>query len=131
MKMKDQTVINIAIADQHPIYRYGLINIIHSMDEFRLVFDVSNGPDLIDKLKDAEVFPDICIIDLSKNEVDNYDIIRQIKKRWIGLRILALSVFNSEFSIIRMINLGVNGFLSKGCEPEEIRTALISLYNKD
>jgi len=129
--MRDQTVVKIAIADEYPVYRKGLSDTIRSWESFRMIFEVDNGDDLLETLSGLEDLPDICILDISKNEANNYEVIRQLKERWVDLRILVLSVFNTEFSIIRMINMGVNGFLSKGCEPEEIRAALLALYNKD
>lgn len=129
--MKKNTIINVAIADEYPIYRTGLVNAIRSKEELQLVFEVDSVAGLMEKLDNAELFPDVCIMDLSKNEQENYDVISKIKHKWIDLKILAMSMFSTEFSIIRMINLGVNGFLSKKCELGEIYDAVESLYTKD
>ncbi len=61
----------------------------------------------------------------------NYATIRHIKQEWPDLKILVIPEFNSEFGVIKMINLGVNGFIAKGSKQYDIKNALHSVFDKD
>ena len=123
-------VINVVVANNHTIIRNGLINIIRSWTDISILFEVNRGDDLIKKTEQAELLPDVYIVDLAQAVYESYDAIKEMKKRWPELKVLVLSVFNTEFSIIRMINIGANGFLSVDCNPDELHTAILDITDK-
>lgn len=119
--------INVVIANDHAIIRNGLINTIRSWEGIHILMELNNGAELAKKLAGAEVLPDICLIDLSVPAQGNYEIVKAIKSVWPEIKLLVLSVFNTEFSIIRMINIGANGFLLINCDPAELYKAIIDI----
>jgi two-component system invasion response regulator UvrY len=120
--------IPIAIADDHSVVRKGLIDFIDSWGDFTVVLEAGNGMVLLKNLEKAEQFPELCILDMNMPVMNGYETYKEIKKRWPAFKVLILSVSISEYTAINMINLGANGFLSKGCDPEDIHKALWSIY---
>lgn len=123
-------VIKVVIANDHTIIRNGLANLIRSWDNVSVLFEVNSGSDLIREISEADDLPDVCIIDLGQPVYGSYEAIKEMKRIWPELKVLVLSVFNTEFSIIRMINVGANGFLSIDCDPAELQTAIADIADK-
>ena len=126
--METESYINVAIADDHTIVRKGVCGIILSFEKFIVLFEASNGKELLDKMSSAKVLPDIVILDVSMPKLDGYDTLVQIKKKWPNIKVLVLTMFNNEFSIIKMIRNGANGYLLKNSDPKDLEKALFTIY---
>lgn len=118
----------LAIADDHEIFRKGVIEIISSWDEFAVTIEAKHGKDLIYRLTNASKLPDICIIDINMPELNGYDTLAEIKKQWPKMKVLVLTMLNDEYCFIKMIRNGADGFLSKNSNPNELQKALLSIY---
>jgi len=122
--------IPIAIADDHSVVRKGLVDFIDSWGGFTVVLEAGNGMVLLENLEQAKQFPELCILDMNMPVMNGFETFKEIKKRWPDFKVLILSVSISEYTATTMINLGANGFLSKDCDPENIRKALWSIYKE-
>ena len=122
--------ITIAIADDHTILRKGVIELINSFDNIQVIIEAVNGKDLIEKLETAPKLPDICIIDINMPELNGYETASMLKKKWPAMKILALSMYNNEYSIIKMLRNGAHGYILKETDPSELHTAILSIYDQ-
>lgn len=121
----------IAIADDHTLFRKGLIKLLDE-DRYELLFDVENGNMLMDKIKENESnLPDIVIMDIEMPGMNGYEAVSYLRKHYPSVKILVVSMVDREEAIVRMLKLGVKGYLSKEMEPEDLRAALQSIINKD
>lgn len=116
----------IAIADDHGVVRDGLKMIINGFEGFEVIFAVENGVELLKQLEKmpGEDHPEICIIDISMPEMDGYETMRQLSERFAGIKVLSLSMFYNEFSIIKMLRLGAKGYIKKDADSEELLKAM-------
>jgi DNA-binding NarL/FixJ family response regulator len=121
--------IKIALADDHAMLRKSLAMVINYMSEFEVVLDVDNGRQLIEKLTAASILPDICILDINMPELNGYETARAVLDQFPDIHILALSMYDNEQNIIKMIRSGASGYMLKDSDPEELRKALIEIYN--
>jgi DNA-binding NarL/FixJ family response regulator len=131
--MKEQDThqkIRIAIADDHTIIRKGVMELINTFGEFEVILDAVNGADLLQKIAAAPQLPDICMLDINMPELDGYETAKAIRSRWPDIRILALSMYDSEYNIIRMLRSGANGYILKETDPKELRRALNEIYER-
>ena len=128
--MTGTSLIRVIIANDHTIIRNGLTDTIRTWNNISILWEVSDGSELVKKMEESDVVPDICILDLSTPVYGSYESIKEMKRRWPAVKILVLSVFNTEFSIIRMINIGANGFLSIHCNPVELQDAISDINEK-
>lgn len=116
--------IKVALADDHTMFRRGLISILKPYRNIEVLFDAANGQELIDKIHNAEEKPAICIIDINMPEMNGYDTARYIKKHFPKIKMLALSMYDDEDNIIKMLRNGANGYLLKDSEPDVLVEAL-------
>src|SRR5690606_15691559 len=120
--------IKIALADDHPVTRKGIMEFIEAFGEFRVVMDAPNGRKLIAILEQASELPDICLLDVKMPEMDGFQTAAVLKQKWPEIRIMAMSLFNNEQITIRMLRNGARGYILKEADPEELRKALLSVY---
>jgi len=122
--------ITVAYADDHVAVRKGIISYLHDIGGIDVVIEAGNGQELVQLLTDAVILPDVCIMDIKMPDMDGFEATAIIKQRWKGMKILVLTTFLEEYYVVRMIRAGVNGYLSKSCDPEEIKEALVSIAQK-
>lgn len=120
--------IKIAVADDHPVTRKGIIEFIASFGGFQVIMEAPNGKKLIEKLEQAEDIPDICLLDVKMPELDGFQTAAALKQKWPEIKIMAMSLFNNEQITIRMLRHGARGYILKEAAPEELRKALISVH---
>lgn len=128
--MTEQPPVLIAIADDHAVVRDSISNMVSAFGTFRVSVKAGNGKELIELLKVANPFPEICILDIQMPEMNGYETMEYIRKHWPDLKVLALSMLEDEFAIIRMLKLGASGYLSKASDLEELQKALIYIHEK-
>jgi two-component system, NarL family, invasion response regulator UvrY len=120
----------VAVADDHSLLRNALARLINSFDNYQVVFEADNGKDVKEKLS-KHVIPDIMLLDVNMPESDGYDTAKWIYKNFPQVKVLALSMFSDEGTIIRMLRLGAKGYIMKNADPEELKLALDSVLKKD
>jgi two-component system invasion response regulator UvrY len=121
-------MIYVAIADDHILMRKGVVEIITSFGEFRVIIEADNGLELIDAIQESYVKPDICILDISMPVMNGYETLIEIKSRWPEIKVLVLTMINNEFSVLKMLRGGANGYLLKACPPKDLYIALDAVY---
>lgn len=129
MQLKKQKV---AIVDDHNLFRKGLIKLINLGDKnnnYSILFEAENGNDLKEKLNKKNL-PDIIIMDIEMPDMDGYEAVEWLRKYHPDINILVVSMFESEESILRMMRMGVKGYLSKDIEVEDMHLALEAIVNK-
>lgn len=121
--------IKVALADDHKLLRKGLAGLISSLENYKVIFEADNGKDFLRQLSGAEL-PDIVLMDINMPEMDGYDTTAWLKKNHPSIKVLALSMYDDEESIIRMIRCGARGYILKDMEPSEFNVALDTLSKK-
>jgi DNA-binding NarL/FixJ family response regulator len=122
-------VIEIAIADDHSLFREGLRFILEGQPQFRIVTEASNGQELINSL--ASHVPDVILMDLKMPVIDGVEAIRQIKLSHPAIRIIVLTMYHEESTILHLLDLGANGYLLKNTSSAEVAKAIHDVMKKD
>jgi DNA-binding NarL/FixJ family response regulator len=120
--------INLAIADDHKIFRNGLKATLEDCPDFNLLIEASNGKELIGQL--ATHTPDVILMDIKMPEMDGMQTTAYIQQHFKQVKVLALSMHNEDKYIVDMMKAGASGYLLKNAEPEEIIEAILTVYNK-
>lgn len=122
--------IKIALADDHTLFRKGLISLIDMVGlEYDLLFEADNGIDLQRKINPSNP-PEILLLDVNMPEMDGYEVVSWLKKNIPSVKVLVVSMIQEEESIMRMLKLGVKGYLSKDVEPQELKNAIMAIISK-
>jgi two-component system invasion response regulator UvrY len=119
---------NIVLVDDHALLRNGLATLVKNLGH-EVLFEAGNGKDFIEKLKPGTL-PDIVLLDINMPEMDGYQTANWIKANHPSIKTLALSMYDDENSIIRMLKNGAKGYLLKDSEPSELQDAIAALMKK-
>ena len=115
-------MIRVAIADDHAVVREGLKRIIDNEARLELVGEAADGHEALKMLQAGNL--DVLILDMSMPGRSGIELISLIKRESPRLPILVLSMHSEELFAVRAIRAGALGYLSKGCESEELVRAI-------
>lgn len=118
----------VVLVDDHGLLRNGLAGLVKDLG-YAVLFEADNGKDFLNKLKPEEL-PDIVLLDINMPQMDGYETATWIKSHHPDIRILALSMYDDENSIIRMLKNGAGGYILKDAEPGELKAAMESVLSK-
>ena len=127
--MKTDTTIKVALVDDHVLLRNGLAGLVNSFDGYEVLFEANNGIDFQKKIKEDNL-PDMVLMDINMPEMDGYATSQWLKQTYPLIKVLALSMYDNENSIIRMFKAGAKGYILKDSEPNELKAALDSIINR-
>ncbi len=120
---------NVVLVDDHTLLRNGLASLIRSFGDFNILFEADNGKDFINKLK-PKTLPQVVLMDINMPEMDGYEACLWLKNNHPNIKVLALSMYDNETSVIRMFKAGAKGYILKDCDPAELKNALEAVVAK-
>jgi len=126
----DNKQIQVAIADDHTLLRKALAKLVGSFENYTVLFEADNGKEIKRKINEHLV-PDLILLDVNMPEMDGFETTIWLNKNYPKIKILALSMFSDEKTIIKMLRLGAKGYILKNIDPEELKTALDSVVKKN
>jgi|ERR1044072_1505179 DNA-binding NarL/FixJ family response regulator len=118
--------LNIALVDDHNLFRKGLIKLINlgdTQNRYNILFEAENGRDLKQKMAQPP-FPDIILMDIDMPDINGFESVEWLQRTHPSVKVLVISMVDSELEILRMLRLGVKGYLSKDIEVEDMHRAL-------
>src|ERR1700730_1350096 len=114
--------IRIVIADDHPVVRAGLQEILRSQPDFEIGGEASNGAEAVALA--SQVQPDVVLMDLHMTLLDGAAATAQIRAQQAKTAVLVLTSYESNADILRAIEAGAMGYLLKDAKIEELFTAV-------
>jgi DNA-binding NarL/FixJ family response regulator len=117
--------IKVAIADDHQIFRKGVILSMRPYTNIKFIFEAENGEELLNKIKEDE--PDVVLCDLKMPVKDGIDTTKQIVKEYPKIRVIILTMYEDERFVGHLMDCGAAGYLLKSTEPSEIRKAVMDV----
>lgn len=120
-------LIKVGMADDHILLRNALASLINNSGECSVIFECSNGNELINKIKSGAQ-PDVVILDLNMPEMNGHQTALYLQKNNPEIKILMLTMYDSELALIRLLKAGVKGFMKKDIHPTELMHAIHSVH---
>lgn len=120
--------IKIALADDHVLLRHGLASLLKELG-FDVLFEADNGSELLQKIE-THSLPDVVLMDINMPLMNGFETTLLITKKYPAVRVLALSMYDDENTIIRMLRNGAKGYILKDSEPAELKQAILSVNTK-
>jgi len=119
--------IKVAMADDHILLRNALASLINNSGNCSVIVECSNGKELIEKIKN-NIQPDVVILDLNMPEMDGHQTALFLQNNHPEIKVLMLTMYDSELALIRLLKAGVKGFMKKDIHPTELMHAIQSVH---
>jgi two-component system NarL family response regulator len=117
-----EAVLDVLIADDHPIVREGLRAVIDDQPRMRVVAEASTGAEAVELA--AKHRPDVLLLDLRMPELGGVEAIQAIRAEWPEARILVLTTYDGDEDIYRALQAGALAYLLKGTSRVELLEAI-------
>lgn len=109
--------IKIILADDEELFRKGIYFLLQREPNIEIIFEASNGGELVEHLKTTTELPDIIMMDLKMPLLNGVEATKLIHKDFPAIRIIALTSYNTKSFIANMINVGEASYLVKNASP--------------
>jgi DNA-binding NarL/FixJ family response regulator len=110
--------LRILIAEDHPLFRKGMISLLSSVPEFEVVGEAKTGEEAVEGA--AQMQPDVILMDLQMPEVNGIEATRKILQESPNVRILVVTLFEDDDSVFMALRAGARGYVLKDADEEEM-----------
>lgn len=118
-------MIRVLVADDHPIVRGGIVALLGSAGDIEVVGEASTGLEAVELALRIE--PDLVLMDLRMPGIDGDEATARILAERPGIRVVVLTTYESDSSILTAIEAGASGYLLKAAPQEEIIAGIRSV----
>ncbi len=118
--------ITIAIAEDHVLIRQALSTMLEKEQEIKVLFDVGNGKELLERLENER--PQILILDIEMPVMDGEQVFEVIKLKYPSIKVIILSMHYNEAYVSKFVMAGVVGFLPKNCDFDKLLSTIYSVH---
>jgi DNA-binding NarL/FixJ family response regulator len=115
-------MIRIAIADDHPVVREGLVAMLETEPDFQVVGTAATGAEAVALVAGAD--PDVMLLDLELPELDGVGVLRRLAVDGARVRVIVFTVFDTDERIIAAVEAGAVGYLLKGAPRADVFSAV-------
>ena len=120
-------MIKVLLADDHSIVRAGLRRIVEESDDIEVVAEASDGREAVLAVRKNR--PDVAVIDISMPVLDGLEVITQLKSESPDVPILVLTMHDEHQYVIRAIETGAMGYITKQSAPEQLVKAIRKVHS--
>ena len=114
--------IRVAVADDHPVVRDGLVAMLRAEPEFEVVGEAASGHEAVSLVE--RIAPDVLLLDLEMPALDGVGVLRRLRELESPTRVIVFTVFDTDERIIAAVEAGASGYLLKGVPRAEIFAAI-------
>ena len=118
--------IKILIADDHQLFREGLVNLLSDSSKIEIVAQAENGKDAIAKAKKFN--PDIILMDIGMPLMNGVEATGLLQKQCPDIKVIALSMYADKHYVKGMLEAGACGYLFKNCDYDQLIKAIYTVY---
>lgn len=118
----------IAIADDHVLFRQGLISLFRDHTQIEVIIEVGNGLELINELKEKK--PDVILLDISMPVMDGIKALELIQKKYPCIKVIIISMYFEQGIIYSCMKKGANGYLPKCAGIDTVQEAVNVVLEK-
>jgi two-component system, NarL family, nitrate/nitrite response regulator NarL len=117
--------IGVVVADDHPLYRDGLVRAIASVAELELLGEAGDGAEAEELI--LELRPDVALVDVKMPVLGGVELCERLARRGIATRVLMISAYLDPSLVARAVAAGAAGYLGKDASRDEICDALVQV----
>ncbi|WP_432221014.1 response regulator transcription factor [Flavobacterium sp. TMP13] len=125
-----KNVIKVVLVDDEILFRQGIKFMLDREEDFQVVFQASNGKELLDYLDNTDEQPDAILTDLKMPVLNGVETTKILHKKYPSTKIIALTSYDSHSFVANMIDVGAAAFVLKNAKPEELLYAIRQVADK-
>lgn len=122
--------IKIILSDDEELFRKGILFLLQREPNFEIIFEASNGEELVEYLINSNNYPDIILMDLKMPLLNGVEATKIIHKKFPSIKTIALTSYNTQSFIANMINVGASSYLVKNASPKEMIFTINEVFDK-
>jgi DNA-binding NarL/FixJ family response regulator len=122
--------IKILLADDEVLFRKGISFLLQREDNIKIIFEASDGAELIEYLYNNTNHPDIILMDLKMPLINGVEATKQIHHDYPEIKIIALSSYDSKMFVENMLQVGAVAYLVKTATPSEMIQTINEVFRK-
>ncbi len=126
----EEKKIKVVITDDHKLFRKGVVALLSDLDFVNVIGDAENGIELLNLLSVSNSLPDVILLDIHMPEMDGIEAQKKIREIYPDIKIIILTMQDDEQLILHLIEEGVDGYLLKNADPDEMELAIKRVVNK-
>ncbi len=119
-------MIRVLLADDHSIVRAGLRRLVEESEDMQVVAEAADGNEAIVQIR--AIRPDVAVIDLSMPEIDGLEVITRLRPEFPDLPIIVLTMHSENQYVMRAIEAGAMGYITKQSAPEQLVHAIRKVH---
>ena len=119
--------IKVMLADDHVLMREGIIQLLEFDGSIEVIGEASDGEECLQKLE--KVKPDVLLLDINMPKLNGIEVLEEIKRKKINVKVLILTVHNEVDYLIRAVDIGVDGYILKDSESAELKKAIMTVMD--
>jgi two-component system, NarL family, nitrate/nitrite response regulator NarL len=117
--------VRVLVADDHPLYREGIVRAVKDRPDLELVGEASDGREALDRIK--ELAPDVAVLDIRMPELEGTQVLTALRRDGVGTEVLFLSAFMESELAYKTVAEGARGYLSKEASRQEICDSIVTV----
>ena len=115
-------MLKVLIADDHPVVREGLKQIVTETQDMVVAGEANNGQEVLNKIREGDY--DVIVLDITMPGRNGMDVLKQLRSERPRLPVLILSIHSEEQYALRALRAGASGYLTKESAPDELVVAI-------
>jgi len=125
--MEEMKTISVLIADDHTLFREGVLAILNTVNDIQAVAEAADGREAVSKA--AELEPDVILMDIQMPELNGIEATRLIQQSGLDAGVIILTMFEDDNSVFAAMRAGALGYILKGADQEELLRAIRAVYS--
>jgi two-component system, NarL family, nitrate/nitrite response regulator NarL len=117
--------VTVIVADDHPVYREGIVRAVSERDDIELLGEAGDGRQALERIR--ELAPDVAVLDIRMPGLDGTQVLSEMRKEGLGTEVLFLSAFMEPELAYKTVAAGAKGYLSKESSRQEVCEAVIAI----
>jgi DNA-binding NarL/FixJ family response regulator len=118
--------IRVLIADDHTLFRDGLVGLLNSVEDIKVVGTAQDGSEVVQLA--AEFQPDVILMDILMPELNGIEATRRIIQEYPHMGIVMLTMFEDDESVFSAMRAGARGYILKGADQDDVLLAIRAVY---
>ena len=115
--------VKIILTEDHLVVRNGIKLVLESVTDFQVIAEASSGQETLELLEGG-LQPDIIMTDLNMGQMDGFPVVEEVSSRFPAIRLVILTMLNSEQHVLKAFQEGAQGYLVKNVSAEELIFAI-------